>query len=86
MVENSLLGAHVYMYSFHIPNGNQFSNIMFILLKSRHIKTRAATFASQGTWYCENKKITKNEENNLFSSPCFLGKNFHHAVNGRYQP
>jgi hypothetical protein len=38
MVEISLLGAHVFIYSFHLF-GNQFSKIMFILLyRSTHIK------------------------------------------------
>jgi hypothetical protein len=35
MAENSLLGAHVFIYSFHLL-GNQFSKIMFIHLRSTH--------------------------------------------------
>jgi hypothetical protein len=27
-----------------------------------------------GTWQCEDKKITKNGENNPFSNPCFSVK------------
>jgi hypothetical protein len=37
MVENSPLGAHVFIYLFHLL-GNQFSKIMFIFLKSTHIE------------------------------------------------
>jgi hypothetical protein len=38
MSGNSLLGAHVFIYSFHLL-GNQFSKIMFIiLLRSTHIQ------------------------------------------------
>jgi hypothetical protein len=36
MAGNSLLGPHVFIYSFHLL-GNQFSKIMFILLRSTHI-------------------------------------------------
>jgi hypothetical protein len=36
MAGNSPLGAHVFIYSFHLL-GNQFSKIMFILLRSTHI-------------------------------------------------
>jgi hypothetical protein len=37
MAGNSLLGAPVFIYSFHLL-GNQFSKTMFILPKSTHIK------------------------------------------------
>jgi hypothetical protein len=51
MVENSLLGAQLFTYSFHLL-GNQFFKIMFILLKSTHIKgfkmTLVATVARRG--------------------------------------
>jgi hypothetical protein len=36
MAGNSLLGAHVFIYSFHLL-GHQFSKIMFTLLRSTHI-------------------------------------------------
>jgi hypothetical protein len=37
----------------------------------------------QGTWYCENKKITKNGKNYLFSNPHFSGeKQFHSIMEG----
>jgi hypothetical protein len=36
MAGNSLLGAHVIIYSFHLF-GHQFSKIIFIFLKSIHI-------------------------------------------------
>jgi hypothetical protein len=39
MAGNSLLGAHVFIYSFHLL-GNQFSKIMFIFLRSTHIFKR----------------------------------------------
>jgi hypothetical protein len=46
MVENSLLGALVFIYSFHLL-GNQFPKIIFILFGFAHIKdmTLAATIA-----------------------------------------
>jgi hypothetical protein len=37
MVENSLLGAHIFIYLFYLL-GNQYSKIMFILLRGTHIK------------------------------------------------
>jgi hypothetical protein len=37
MVENPLLGAHVFIYSFHLL-GDQYSKIMFILVRGTHIK------------------------------------------------
>jgi hypothetical protein len=47
MVENSLSGDHVFIFTFHLL-GNQFSKIMSIFLRNTHIKDfkiRAATVA-----------------------------------------
>jgi hypothetical protein len=64
---------------------------IFKILKS--VMTLAATVTllrvgieiCQGTWHCEDKKITKNGENNLFSNPCFSGEK-NPQYNGGYQP
>jgi hypothetical protein len=38
--------------------------------------TLAATVAKRSTWHCEDKKITKNGENDQFSNHCFSGEKF----------
>jgi hypothetical protein len=85
MVGNSLLGAHVFIYSFHLL-GHQYSKIMFKLLTRTHIKdfkivmTLTVTVARgrniPGCLALGTQKITKKGENNLFSNPCFSGGKF----------
>jgi hypothetical protein len=91
----SLLAAHVFIYSFH-SLGNQYSKLIFILIRSTHIKDfkicdetwrhHCWAYKYTGTLDIVNtQKITKNGENNLFSNSCFSGKKNPQYID-RYQP
>jgi hypothetical protein len=80
-VENSLSRT---ICTFHLL-GSQFSNVMYILLRSTHIfKILIGVEIHRDTWYCESKELLKMRKTTHFQTLIVLEKITQY--NGRYRP